>query len=190
MADIALIIAYLYLFVVLVAVAYRGYGISARSIARHVAERALSSLGGKLKVKDSSANIENLIAEIFENNNIVEEEFGTFAEMSLASYVFQKDRTALLLKNANDEKDIQIRILGHLLHRSLRDRAYLETLVEKLQVDAHSSIVSDFFVRVIAKGRLERYAHEFATGLLVDFSIAPQRMNKFVNAKLLQKLTK
>lgn len=188
MADFVLLAANAYLVLAILAVIYRFYGISARAIARKAAHNALKRLTGSSGKSGELSGLRIAVAEIFSDNNVNEREFDRFAEVAIVSYIAEKDRTIRVLRKAVEEQDIEIRVLGYLLHRTLRDRAYLEWVVAKISADSHTSIVGDAMVKFFAQHRLQGFAIEFSHIVSTDFSAAPKRVGQFVDEALLAKI--
>jgi hypothetical protein len=122
MADFVLIAANTYLAVAVLALLYRLYGISARAIARKAAHNALKRLTGSDAKSSGLSGLRLAVSDIFSDSNVNEAEFDRFAEVAIVSYIAEKDRTIKVLRKAVEEQDIEIRVLGYLLHRTLRVR--------------------------------------------------------------------
>lgn len=190
MADMVLWLANIYLAVAIAAVFYRGYGICARAIARKTAQNALEKMANIAYPLSRSPDLHTVAANIFSDNLVESKELDRFAEVAVASYIAEKDRTILELKRALNEQDVHIRILGYLLQRTMRDRAYLESIVAKIEIDGRRSMLGDALTKLFARHRLEGFALEFSNLIADKFEHRPKRANQYVDAELLSKTKK
>jgi hypothetical protein len=190
MADLVLYASNIYLAIAVLAVAYRAYGIGARTLARRAAHNALKKLRVARVPDDGVEALRLTVADIFSDQRVLEEEFDRFAEVAIASYIAEKDKTIRLLRHADLDQDIEIRVLGYLLHNTLKDRAYLEGIVARISADAHTSLFGDAMVNLFARHRLEGFAVEFSDLVATDFSVAPKRVGIYVDAPLLDKIVR
>ncbi|MEM8837043.1 MAG: hypothetical protein AAGE89_03035 [Pseudomonadota bacterium] len=186
MADITLFVAYIYFALVVGAVGYRAYGAASRMLTQLIVGRSLRRLESNLPLKRDGTDIEVLAKEIFKDRLVSEEEMTLFNEFSIACYIEDKYLTIKTLKNANQKKVFEIRVLTYLFGASMRDQSYRKYIIHDLGTKSNTGLYY-WLISPIVTSRLQAYTMEFLDDISDEYSKAPRKLSEVLPPTLIKK---